>query len=110
MKFDFDKELEACKKKKRDDETIVFTVGCGRMLPLKTDKKDIRKGMEKAIEFIKKQEGFLGVHPVDLWRTLLLFDSVNNAKRCRNLLEAEGVQCANYIVPILVETKYIEGR
>ena len=37
--FDFEKELQACKDKKREDETIVFTVGCGRMFPLITDRK-----------------------------------------------------------------------
>ena len=106
--FDFEKELQACKDKKREDETIVFTVGCGRILPLKIDRKKTRKAMEEAIEYIKKLNGFVGVHPVDLWHNLLLFDSENNAKGGRNLLRAQGVQCANYIVPILVETKYLE--
>ena len=106
--FDFDKELQACKGKKRENETIVFTVGCGRMFPLITDKKKIRKGIEEALDYIKKLEGFVGVHPVDLWHTLLLFDTENNAKRARNLLREKDVQCANYIVPILVETKYLK--
>lgn len=106
--FDFEKELQACKDKKREDETIVFTVGCGRMIPLITDRKKIRKAMEEAIEYIKTLDGFVGVHPVDLWHTLLLFDSENNAKGGRNLLRSKGIQCANYIVPILVETKYLE--
>lgn len=106
--FDFEKELQACKDKKREDETIVFTVGCGRMVPLRTDRKKTRKAMEEAIEYIKKLNGFVGVHPVDLWHNLLLFDSENNAKGGRNLLRAQGVQCSTYIVPILVETKYIK--
>ena len=106
--FDFDKELEACRKKKRDDETIVFTVGCGRMILLPTDKKKLRKEMEEALEYIKKLDGFVGVHPVDLWHTLLLFDSFNNAKGGRNLLRFKGIECATYIVPILVETKYLK--
>ena len=104
---EFDFELQACKDKKREDETIVFTVGCGRIMPLITDKKKIRKGMEEALEYIKKLDGFVGVHLVDLWHTLLLFDTENNAKRARNLLRAKDVQCANYIVPILVETKFL---
>ena len=106
--FDFEKELQACKDKKREDETIVFTFGCGRIMPLVTDRKKTRKGMEEALEYIKKLEGFVGVQPVDLWHTLLIFDTKNNAKRARNLLRAKDVQCANYIVPILVETKYLE--
>lgn len=106
--FDFENELQACKDKKREDETIVFTVGCGRIIPLRTDRKKTRKGMEEAIKYIKKLEGFIGVHPVDLWHNLLLFDSENNAKGGRNLLRAQGVQCSTYIVPILVETKYIK--
>lgn len=106
--FDFEKELQACKDKKREDETIVFTVGCGRMFPLPTDRIKSRKAMVEAIEYIKKLDGFVGVHPVDLWHNLLLFDSENNAKGGRNLLRAQGVQCSTYIVPILVETKYIK--
>lgn len=106
--FDFEKELQACKDKKRENETIVFTVGCGRMFPLITDRKKIRKGMQEALEYIKKLEGFVGVQPVDLWHTLLIFNTKNNAKRARNLLMAKDVQCANYIVPILVETKYLK--
>ena len=106
--FDFEKELQACKDKQKEDETIVFTVGCGRIIPLRTDRKKIRKGMEEAIKYIKKLDGFVGVHPVDLWHTLLLFDTDNNAKGGRNLLRAHGVQCSTYIVPILVETKYIK--
>ena len=106
--FDFEKELQACKDKKREDETIVFTVGCGRIMPLITDKKKIRKGMKEALEYIKNLDGFVGVHPVDLCHTLLIFDTENNAKCARNLLRAKDVQCANYIVPILVETKYLK--
>lgn len=106
--FDFDKELEACKRKKKPDETIVYTVGCGRILPLPTDRKQLRKGMEDAIEFIKKLDGFVGVHSVGLWYTLLLFNSVNNAKGARNLLRSRDVQCATYIVPIIVENKYLK--
>ena len=74
---------------------------------LTTDGKKIRKGMEEAIKYIKKLDGFVGVHPVDLWHTLLLFDIENNAKGARNLLIAKDIQCANYIVPILIETKYL---
>ena len=106
--FDFEKELQACKDKQTLNETIVFTFGCGRIMPLVTDKKKIRKGIEEALEYIKKLEGFIGVHPVDLWHTLLIFDTENNAKGARNLLRAKDVQCANYIVPILVETKYLK--
>ena len=108
--FDFDKELEACKKKQREDETIVYTVGCGRMCPLPTDKKAIKKGMKEAMEYIKKLDGFVGVHPVDLWHTLLLFETVNNAKSARNLLKAKDISCANYVVPILVENKYLKEQ
>lgn len=106
--FDFEKELQTCKNKKREDETIVFTVGCGRIIPIPTDARKLRKGMKEALEYIKKLDGFIGVHPVDLWHTLLIFDTENNAKGARNLLRAKDVQCANYIVPILVETKYLK--
>lgn len=106
--FDFEKELQACKEKQKPNETIVFTVVCGRMIPLPADRRKLRKAMEEAIEYIKTLDGFVGVHPVDLWHTILLFDSENNAKGGRNLLRSKGIQCANYIFPILVETKYLE--
>ena len=106
--FDFEKELQACKDKQKPNETIVFTFACGRIMPLITDRKKTRKGMEEALEYIKKLEGFIGVQPIDLWHTLLIFDTENNAKRGRNLLRAKDVQCANCIVPILVKTKYLE--
>ena len=105
--FDFKKELQACKDKKREDETIVFTVGIGRIIPLPTDRRKLRKAMEESIKYIKKLDGFIGVHPVDLWYNLLLFDSENKAKVGRNLLRAQGVQCSTYIFPILVKTKFV---
>lgn len=46
--FDFEKELQACKDKKREDETIVFTVGCGRIMPLITDRKKDKKRNERS--------------------------------------------------------------
>ena len=106
--FDFEKELQACKDKQKPNETIVFTFACGRIMPLITDRKKTRKGMEEALEYIKKLEGFIGVQPIDLWHTLLIFDTENNEMRARNLLRAKAVQCANRIVPILVETKYLD--
>lgn len=78
------------------------------MIPLPTDRRKMRKAMKEALEYIKKLEGFVGVHPVDLWHTLLLFDSLNNAKGGRNMLRFKGVQCGDNIVPILVEKKYLE--
>ena len=107
MEFDFDRELKACEEKKKDNEVIVFTVGCGRMIPLPTDRRKMRKAMEEALEYIKKLEGFVGIHPVDIWHTLLLFDTLNNAKGGRNMLRFKGVQCGDNIVPILIEKKYL---
>lgn len=107
--FDFEKELQACKDKKREDEIIVFTFGIGRIIPLRTDRKKTRKAMVEAIKYIKKLDGFVSVHPVDLFHNLLLFDSENNAKCARNLLRAQGVECSkSYIVPLLIDTKYLK--
>lgn len=49
-----------------------------------------RKSRE-AVDFIKTLDGFVGVHPAHPNGTLWFFDSKNNAKGARNLMEAQGI-------------------
>lgn len=106
---DFDEMLKACEEKREPDETIVFVFGVGRMVPLPFDKKAVKKGIEEGLKFIKKLDGFLGVHPIDVSRNLLLFDTLNNAKGGRNLLKSKDVPVGQ-IAPILIKTEFLEGK
>lgn len=98
VKFDFDKELEACKAKKKPYEIIVYAVESGRVMP----KLGYIKQQRKAIEYIKDLEGFIGIHPVTTWNTLILFDSLNHAKQGKNLMKSKGIKTGKHIVPVLI--------
>ena len=106
---DMDEMIKACEEKKDPDETIVFALGVGRMVPLPFDKKAVKKGIEEGLKFIKKLDGFLGVHPIDVSRNLLLFDTLNNAKGGSNMLKSKDVPVGQ-IVPILIKTEFLEGK
>ena len=94
---DMEEMIESCRKKQRPDEVIVFAIGAGRVIPMPGK----RKGMKAALELIKSMPGFIGIHPVDLWHNLLIFDTLNNAKGARNILLSKGATLG-HIVPVLV--------
>ena len=94
---DMDEMIEECRRIQKPNEDIRFAIGVGRMIPMLGKKKE----MKKALDFIKKTDGFIGVHPIDLWRNLLVYDTLNNAKGARNQLKAQGCQIGE-IAPILV--------
>lgn len=68
----------------------VWTVAVGNFNPLMKASRD-------AIGFISGLEGLVAVHPHYPNGTLLLFDSLNNAKGARNLMEAKGIQTGRNI-------------
>ena len=105
---DMEQMIEECRKKQLPDEEIVFAFGVGRMVPLPFDSKEIKKGLKEALKFIKKLDGFKGVHPVGIEKNLLIFDTLNNAKGGRNLLKQKDVSVGN-IAPILVQKIFLEG-
>ena len=96
-----EKMIEGCEKKRNPDETIAFAIGAGRMMPFPTDRRKIRKAMQQGMDAIKEQDGFIGIHPVDIWHNMLIFDTLNHAKGARNSLLAKGMELGQ-IVPILV--------
>lgn len=96
--------IAACKRNKKENETICFALGTERIFP----KLGMKKKQEEALEYIKKLDGFIGVHPIDLWRTLLIFDTLNNAKAARNSLNAKGCPVGQ-VAPMLVPTEYVKG-
>lgn len=103
-----DEMIAGVKRKQKDNEIIVFAFGVGRLIPMKLMRKATKAAMEEAIEFIKAQEGFVGVHPIDLWHNLLIFETLNNAKGARNSLKFKGVSVGE-IVPVLIP-KYMKGE
>lgn len=105
--FDMDEAIADLERKKRPDESICYGFGVGRMVPLPWDKKAVKKGIEEALRYIKKLDGFIGVHPVDINRNILVFDTLNNAKGGRNLLKSKDVNVGD-VVPILMQTAFLE--
>lgn len=98
-----DQMIAECKRKQKEDEVICFGLGTGRIAPGK------RKAQKKAMEIITKQEGFIGIHPVDLWHTVLIYDTQNNAVMAKNELKCLGVPVGN-VVPVLVPKVYAERK
>jgi hypothetical protein len=72
------------------NKKYVWTVATGCVNPLK-------EASRQAVDFIKKLDGFVAVHPEYPCGILWLFDSENNAKGARNLMEAQGIQCGRNI-------------
>ena len=105
MSYDIDRMIRECEKKQRPDEVICFGVGAGRIAP----KIGWMKKQKAAVDFLKSLDGFIGVYPVDLWRTVIMFDTLNNAKGGKNQMNAKGIATGKYICPFLVEKKYLEG-
>lgn len=68
----------------------VWSVSTGRVNPL-------LKRSREAVNYIMALEGFVGAYPVQPHGTLWFFDSKNNAKGARNLMEAKGIQTGRNI-------------
>lgn len=69
-----------------------YTVATGNVNPL-------LKRSREAVKYIKTLEGFVGVHPTP-YGTLWIFDTKNNAKGARNLMEYNGIQCGTNICEV----------
>ena len=89
--------IKACEAKQTPDEVICYALGTGRIIP----KIGWKKRQAEAMDYIKSLEGFIGFHPIDLWHTLIIFDTLNNAKGARNLLKFKKVPVGQ-VAPILV--------
>ena len=60
----------------------------------------ITKDQKKVLSMIKECKGLIGLIPQAPNGTLILFDNINNAKECRNVLRAEDVQTGRNIVEV----------
>ena len=104
-KYDIDEMIAECEKKRTDDEVIAYAVGAGRIMPMLGMTKAIKQGMD----YIQGLKGFLGFNPVDLWHTMVIFDTLNNAKGGKNLMNAKGIPTGKYVVPILIPKEFEHG-
>lgn len=68
------------------------------------------KDTKKFLRYVKKLDGFIGIHPIPPRGTLLIFDTENNAKRARNLLDNDlKVQTGTNICEIFIPEQYAKG-
>lgn len=64
----------------------------------------------KLLAYVKKLDGFLGIHPVPPRGTLLIFKTENDAKRARNLISEDlKVQTGTNIMQIFIPEEYAKG-
>lgn len=70
-----------------------YTVATGNVDFLKKSSRD-------AVKYISQLEGLMGVHPMPPKGTLWIFDTENNAKKAKNKMEANGIQCGYNITEI----------
>ena len=96
--------IKKCLETKSEDEEMVFAFGVGRLIPVIGK----MRAMKRTLEHIKKMDGFIGIHPLDMWHNLLLFSTLNDAKRGRNDLKSKGVSVGE-VAPVLVERRFING-
>lgn len=89
--------IKACEEKKTEFEKICFAIGAGRIIP----KIGWKKRMKETLDYIKSLDGFYGIYPVDLWHTMLIFDTLNHAKAAKNMLKFKQVPVGN-VIPVLV--------
>lgn len=80
----------------------VYTVAVGNVDPT-------NKYSRKAVEYISKLDGLVGVHPSYPRGTLILFDTENNAKIARNLMNAKGIQTGRNICEVEIDDRYRKG-
>lgn len=75
-----------------------------------TLKQKHMKDTKKLLRYVKKLDGFIGIHPIPPRGTLLIFDTENNAKRARNLLDNDlKVQTGTNICEIFIPEQYAKG-
>lgn len=99
---DMDEMIKRCEEKREPGQVIVFALGAGRIMP----KFGMVKAQKKTMKFIGKQKGFIGVHPIDLWHTLLLYETLNDAKGAKNELKFRNCPVGE-VVPVLIQEEYL---
>lgn len=90
-------------------EVKCWTVAVGN-LPMPWHSRKVKKSAKEATHYINGLNGFLGFHPCPPDGTLCIFDSENNAKRARNLMNAKGILTGTNICEVFVDEMYIQRR
>lgn len=96
--LDMDKMIEDCRKRKKPGEIIAFAVGVGRVVP----RIGVRKKMKETMDWIKTLDGFIGLYLIDKWHTLLIFETLNDAKAAHNQIKLKGIYAGNSVGPVLI--------
>lgn len=93
-------------------EVKAYTVAVPNLagtLPGTMKPKELRD-TKKLLNYCKKLDGFLGIHPMPPRGTLLIFKTENDAKRGRNLLANDlKVQTGHNICEIFIPEQYAKG-
>lgn len=87
-------------------EVKVYTVAIGNA-PMPWASRKVKKSAEKAINFIKELDGFIGVNPQPPRGTLCLFRTENDAKIARNRMNAEGIRTGDNICECYIDERYV---
>lgn len=107
--MDMEEMIKDCESRKTENEVVVFGIGAGRMIPTLFMPRKVKRAMKEAIEYIQTLEGFIGVHPIDEWHTILVFNTLNNAKYAKNKLQFNECPVGN-IAPMLIKKEYANGK
>ena len=67
-----------------------WSVAVGNINPLQKESRE-------AVKYIKGLKGFVGVYPHYPHGTFMFFDTENNAKIARNMMDAKGIQTGKNI-------------
>lgn len=80
-----------------------YTVAVGNINPL-------MRASRKAVKFIAKLDGLIGVHPHYPDGTLILFRTENDAKIGKNRMEAVGIHTGHNICECEIDDKFGRGE
>lgn len=83
-----------------------YAVAVGNM-PSPLASRKVKKSAKAALKYIQGQDGFLGFHPMPPNGTLCIFDTENNAKIARNMMDLMGIQTGYNITEVFVDERYI---
>ena len=91
----------------KENEMEAWTVATGNM-PMPWDKRKVKKAAFKALEYIITLDGFIGFFPEPPKGTLCLFDTLNNAKMAKNMMDYKGITTGEHICGCYIDKSYYE--
>ena len=77
----------------RDGEIIVTGYGfCVDKIPYKIPYFLIPRRVKEAVRILADTKGLVGVAPLEDKKTLVVYETLNDAKRAKNILLSEGIR------------------